>query len=177
MLHTYKEVFGNLAYIMVAVVTGIVVLSFLILLPNLELLSRIAVSSSATFIDLLLLTGMLITSFTVGFSILSIFYVVTISLLFGINVAMVLFYIKTSKKLPRTKETVVGTSGMVGGVLGAGCVACGGIILSPLISLLGVGTVVALLPFNGSEFGIFGIIALLFSISIISKRIQKMNTC
>ncbi len=177
MLFACKKVFSNTIYTAMTITIMVLVFSLLILLPNLELLTRVAMSSSTTFFDFLSVVIGLIFSSTTSFSALSIFYIMSISLLFGVNVAMVVYYIKTSKKLPQTKETVTSVGGMVGGVLGVGCVACGSIALSPLLSLLGISAVVTFIPFSSSLFGVLGISALLFSITITSKRIQKGNVC
>ncbi len=177
MLFAFKKVFSNIIYLIVAVIIALIVFSLLILLPNLELLERVAASSSTTFFDFLLITIGLIFSSTESFSALSIFYIMSISLLFGINIMMIAYRIKISKKLPQTKETIASVGGMTGGVFGAGCVACGSILLSPVLSLLGVSTVVTFFPFGGLEFGILGIIALSFSILIIAKKINKGNIC
>jgi len=177
MLLAFKEVFKNVSYSITVFVIAVFIFSFLILLPNLELIFRVGISSSASFSDLLSIMAGLIMSVTTSFSVLSVFYIVTISFLFSINILMVIYYIKMFKKIPRMKETASSVGGMVGGVLGVGCVACGSILLSPILSLLGVSAAVAFFPLKGSEFGILGIIALLFSISIIAKKINKGNTC
>lgn len=177
MLSAFKKVFSNIVYLISIFIIAVFIFSFLVLLPNLELIFRVGVSSSASFFDLLSIVTGLIMSVPTSFSVLSIFYVVTISFLFSINILMVIYYINMFKKMPHMKETVSSIGGMAGGVLGVGCVACGSILLSPILSLIGVSSIVAFLPFSGSEFGVLGIIALLFSILIITKKISKGNIC
>jgi len=65
----------------------------------------------------------------------------------------------------------------VSGIFGVGCAACGSVIVSSLLLLVGAGGVLTILPFHGAEFGVLGIIFLWFSIYQLSKRIDDPLVC
>lgn len=91
--------------------------------------------------------------------------------LFGINVAMVVHYLRDRFALDRAAGT--GIAGTIVGMLGVGCASCGSVLVS---ALFGSG-VVALLPLHGVEFGLFGIAILLVSIYLAAKKISRPETC
>jgi len=71
----------------------------------------------------------------------------------------------------------VPAGGLISGIFGIGCAACGTLVLTPLLALIGAGGIVALLPFGGQEFGVFGVGMLGFSIFVIAKKIQEPLVC
>ena len=67
--------------------------------------------------------------------------------------------------------------GLVTGVFGIGCAACGTFVLTPLLIAVGAGGLIAFLPFGGEEFGVLSTGILGFSIFLTSKKIQDPLTC
>jgi len=55
-------------------------------------------------------------------------------------------------------------AGVVLGVLGAGCAACGSTVLVGLLSLLGVSVSLVALPLEGLEFALGAVVVLVLSI-------------
>jgi hypothetical protein len=70
-----------------------------------------------------------------------------------------------------------GFLGLMSGVIGMGCAACGSLLLTSFLSLAGASAVLTFLPFRGGEFGIVGVILLGFSIFTVSKQIQNPGVC
>ena len=172
-----KQVFGHIRYLVIA---GIVSFSILVLsawLPNLRLVWQITISSTASVVDKFsILTG-LIGSIQTNFTVFAASYTIAIALLFGINVAMVVYYFKQRKQFFRQSGAAASFGGLVSGMFGIGCAACGTLVLGPLLSLVGAGGLIAILPFGGQEFGILGIGVLGFSIFLTAKKIQDPLTC
>ena len=67
--------------------------------------------------------------------------------------------------------------GLVTGVFGIGCAACGTFVLTPLLAAVGAGGLIAFLPFGGEEFGVLSTGILGFSIFLTSKKIQNPLIC
>ena len=180
LLLALRQVFREWAYGLVAAVVALVVLVFATWLPNLALVWQITVSPSISFVDkaevLLALVGSIGTNFTV----FSALYTIAIALLFGINAAMVAYYLKLRKhSIGGTARAGAATSlgGLASGLLGIGCAACGTFLFGPLLALVGAGGLIALLPFGGQEFGLLGVGLLGFSIHLAAKKIREPLVC
>lgn len=61
-------------------------------------------------------------------------------------------------------DGVLGTAGVVLGAAGAGCAACGPTVFAAVLAAMGVTGVVAALPFDGVEFLVLGVVAMLCSL-------------
>lgn len=59
------------------------------------------------------------------------------------------------------------------GFVSTGCASCGFSVLS----LLGLGTILSFLPFNGKSVYILSITTLMFSIIYILKKLSDSNSC
>ncbi|MEK7546517.1 MAG: hypothetical protein AAB554_05650 [Patescibacteria group bacterium] len=90
---------------------------------------------------------------------------------FGLNSALVFRYMRDQVRI----NHVAGASvvGIIVGLLGIGCAACGSVVLA---SLLGIGAVAAL-PFRGQEFAWLGLAVLAASTISISKKIAEPAAC
>ena len=86
---------------------------------------------------------------------------VAVAVLFGVDTAMVTYHLR---------EHGVSLSGGGGsalgavlGALGAGCAACGSVLLIGVLSLFGVSASLLFLPLDGLEFALLALVALLLS--------------
>lgn len=104
-------------------------------------------------------------------------YTILISLLFGLNVALLVFYVRVRRTGGTSFHVGAGVGGFLSGVLGMGCAACGSALLLPLLSIVGAGSLVSLLPLNGQEFGIISVALLILSCSLILKQIANPAVC
>jgi len=135
-----------------------------------------------TFIFYLILSGYLIYYFFNGFYLffnysikyypwLNILFTLILALLFGINLALIIFRFKEVRKYNNESGTGIFTS--VLSLFSAGCPVCSFTILSFLIPGISVTFSLAILPFKGLEIQLLGILLLIISIFILTKE----NVC
>jgi len=173
-----KRVFRHVRYRVGAAGVAFMALSAALLLPNFSVLSQIFLSNSISLkvkISFLLsLYGSLFTNFTFW----SASYLILVAVLFGINVALLTFYIRRRQEVSGDKTAhVASLGGMISAVLGIGCAACGSVVVTAVLGLFGGGGLLLLLPLKGAEFGILGVLLLLFSIRYLIKRIKDPLVC
>ncbi len=172
-----RTVFRHLSYDILAATCALFLFALMIYLPNLRLIMGFISNPNnplTTKFDLL--TGLL-AGIQTNFTAFSATMVIAIALLFGIDLAMLTY--QWRQNAGQTSQTGIATSlsGFVSGLLGIGCAACGSFLGTAIFASLGASGVVALLPLRGGEFGILGIVLLLFSIASISRVIQKHGVC
>lgn len=173
----FKQVFGNVRYAALAGIVAAVVFILLLSLPNFgTIVDVVSFPAGTLFEKMRVVTGLLASVISYASS-LSSFSLVATAALFGGNVSAAVYYARRVRAFPRAQETALGTSGLLGGFLGAGCVACGSIVLNPFFAFLGAGTVASFLPFGGSELGLLGVGALALSLALFLKRIGAKNVC
>jgi len=115
----------------------------------------------------------LVGSIQTNFTTLSAITTVVTALLFGIIFAIIVSKVVEQKELLQKNGITTGTLGLVSGVFGIGCAACG----SLLISTLGLGGILTMLPFRGQEFGILGVLLLFYSLYLLLKKNKDMQVC
>jgi len=175
--YAFKQTFRNVHYVTLAGMVAFAVFIFSVWLPNLKLVFQIATSSTASIPDKFNILASLLGSIGTNFSLFSASYTIAIAILFGINVAMIVYYVKQRKKFLQQGGIAASFGGLITGIFGIGCAACGTLVLAPLLSVIGAGGIIAFLPFSGQEFGILGVGILGFSIYLISKKIQDPMLC
>jgi len=172
---TFKTVFSRSWYIIIAIITAFLLLLLAIWLPNLSFLKHVAVSDSYSFGNKAAIFWSYFGFLGTNFTPLTRTFTIVISLLSGINVAMLVFYLKNRIKLERSAG--VGILGVITGLLGVGCASCGSVLLSSFIGLSASAAFTGFLPLRGAEFSIIGMLILLVSIYLIAKKIQNPLTC
>jgi hypothetical protein len=95
---------------------------------------------------------------------------VSISVLFGILFTLVLCKTEFAKSTEAKKTGIIASIGLFLGILAPGCAACG----VGLLSLIGLGAAVAVLPYNGLEISIVAILIMVYSIYHFSLHV---NSC
>ncbi|MAZ40863.1 hypothetical protein CL654_02000 [bacterium] len=176
-LHNIKEVFSHVRYVAIALPIAFVVLAFAVWLPNWRLLHTILVSHDVEFIDATKVAFGLFGSLSTNFTLVSATYTILIAILFGINIAMLVYYVQRRKGSLRGKGATAGVGGLVAGVFGIGCAACGTFLLSVVLALIGAGGLLAFLPLGGEEFGILGVVLLLYSVYWTAQKIDEPLVC
>lgn len=172
-----SKVFSKFGYVVLAGVISIATFAFFVWLPNLRLVKLVIFNpKTSLFYKLDFLTGLL-SGITTNFTALSAFYTVTISMLFGINLAMIIYYLKTKKEVVRRGTLAATAGGMMGGLFGVGCAACGSFFLSSTLSFFGAGAALTILPLRGQEFGILSVLLMVISIILISRKIGQKSIC
>lgn len=175
-----KTVFSNLMYPLIAVTVSLLVFSFAVWLPNFSLLGQVlhpdsagTISEKANFV--FSLYGSIGTNFTA----VSAGYTIAIAILFGMNIALLSYYIARARGGVRGVGTTgaAGVGGLVSGIFGIGCAACGTFILTSVLTLFGASGYLAILPLGGEEFGFLGVGLLIYSIYILTKKINDPLVC
>lgn len=177
MISGLSKVFRHPVYIAISVIIALLVFTFAVLLPNFALLSQVIPSQSISLDDKISLIFSLFESIQTNFTTLSATYTILISILFGINVSLFAYFIRRQKEVIKSTSPVASIGGLVSGIFGIGCAACGTFILTWVLGLIGVAGIISYLPLRGEEFGILGVILLLYSVVITSKKISSPQTC
>ena len=173
-----KRVFRHLRYILGAGIVAFAVVSAAILLPNRVIIQQVLFSDSSTIASKVKFVLSMFGSLSTNFSLLTASYLVLVAIIFGINVALLTFYIRRRQEVSHTKRVhLASVGGFVSAVLGIGCVACGSVILTAVFGLVGAGAIITFLPFHGLEFGVIGITLLLISTFYLVKKIQDPIVC
>lgn len=167
----------NIGYITLALIVSEFVLATAILLPNGALLSLVWTSESMTVLGKFLLTTSLLGSLTTNFSPLSALTTVSISFLVGVNVVL-MFFLYRRQKRSMTRGSVATTSlGALFGMFSVGCAACGSLILTSFLGVVGGAGILTFLPLRGQEIGIFGVLILGYTTFLLVRTITKPLTC
>jgi hypothetical protein len=173
-----REVFSNVSYSALASALAVFIFFLAVLLPNVGLLTEIFSASRASLSTKLAIAAGLVGGIRTNFSLLSASYTIASAALFGVDVAMVVYFLKrTGRARLRGQEIAAGVGGIASGTLGIGCAACGSFLLTTLLSSLGAAGALAILPLHGGEFGILGVGLLLFSLTMIAKKIAAPAVC
>ena len=164
-------------YILLALITSLVVFAFAVWLPNIPLIVKVMGHPGIPLTQKLDLPISLLGSIATNFTLLSASYTIAIAILFGMNVSMIVYFLRRRVDAVRQGGIAIGFFGITSGVIGMGCAACGSFLLTSVLSLVGVSGILAFLPLNGGEFGILGVILLGASLYMTAKKIQNPAVC
>jgi hypothetical protein len=154
------------------------VLSVAILVPNTTVILQVLQSSNIDLVTKFKFIGSMYGIFFINFTLFSAFSTLAIASLFGINSALLTYYIRRRQTVVlNARGHAAGVLGVVSGLFGVGCAACGSVIVASLLALVGAGGLLTLLPFQGAEFGFLGVFFLAFSIYQLSIRINDPLVC
>lgn len=167
---SFTEVFGHTSYITLASALVLFAFTFAVWLPNIGFIMNIFTTSSMPFVEKMKITFSLLGGIGTNFTIISASYTILISILFGIVIAMLLYSYRKKQAQIGGNLLTIGFGGISSGVLGVGCAACGSFVLTSVLSFIGAGGALALLPLRGGEFGILSALLLLLLVFIISKK-------
>jgi hypothetical protein len=172
-----REVFVRPAYLALALAVATITFALLLWAPNFRLIATVFTTPDvALALKARLLLSLLAPAAT-SFDALALFNALAIPLLFGIDIALIAFFLRQrSAQLPRG-EMAASVGGAATGVIVAGCAACGPFLLVTLLSLFGATGALALLPWRGGELGLLGVALLLLSIYLIARRIVASMFC
>jgi len=178
MLRVFARVFRKPRYSIIAVVVALTVMGAALLLPNKNLLVEVLLSESINLYSKVNFTFSLLGSITTNFIVFSAFYLVLVAIMFGVNISLLIYYIRRRQgKRTDKKMHLANVGGMVSAIFGIGCMACGSIVLTAIFGVFGSGVFIAALPLHGVEFGLIGLLLLAFSIYYITKRTDDPLLC
>lgn len=172
-----KEVLAQPAYLSLAAIITLAVFLAFLWIPNFSLIGAVFTTPDVALDTKLQLLGSLLGGIATNFDTLAAFSTVAIPLLFGVDIAMIVYYLKRKRvKLPRG-EIAASLGGVASGVVAAGCAACGSFLLVTILSFLGASGALALLPLRGGELGLLSIALLVLSIFLIARKIVTPVVC
>jgi len=175
--NAFKEVFRRPSYVLLFGVVALLIFAFAVWLPNMRLLLSLTLDSTVPMAVKFSFPIRLFESIATNFTMLSASYTIAIALLTGVNVALIVYYVKRQKQRLFQSGVTVGALGIVSGAWGMGCAACGSLILTSLLGTAGGLGVIAFLPLRGGEFGILGVALLGTAMYLLSKQINKPIVC
>lgn len=176
-LQALQKVFQRPLYILIALVTSATVFTFAVWLPNISLIVKVMGHPGIPFSQKLSLPISLLGSIVTNFTLLSASYTIAIAILFGINLAMIIYFLR--RRIVDVEQSGIATGffGIASGVIGMGCAACGSLLLTSILSLFGATWILSFLPLAGGEFGILGVILIATSLYMTAKKIQDPAVC
>lgn len=179
MFRTFLTIFRRWHYSLLALVVAWATYSLVMWLPNLGVIMTVWKSNVSSWGDRLAIMWHLYGALFTNFTWLTGGYVVLLSVLFGIQIALLAYYIQsrrvTSQRLWQLEFTSIGA--LVAGSLGIGCAACGSLVLTSLLATFGGAALVALLPLQGAEFGVLGVVLLTYTCVRLLQAIAAPNVC
>ena len=178
-LRSIWKVFCWPAYAVSAMVLALATFLFLALLPNYRALIYVFDDGGLTLELKINFLFYLILSTAESLSFFSIVNTVAVSVLFGINVVLIIYVWRRRFAGLNGKMAASALGGVGAGALSAGCAVCGSFALSAILSVFGAGGALALLPLRGGEFGILSVALMSASIYMIAHKIAdaKHVTC
>src|SRR3989338_5131989 len=171
----YREILCSPKYIALALIFIILVFVFSVWLPNLGLIRDVVFSNNFTFLNKIIFLWNSLGAITTEFSASSATLLVFISVLFGLNVALTVYYFKRRITLQKAGGTSI--AGMIAGLICIGCASCGSVILSIFLGVGATAAFTGFLPFGGQEFSILAIIILVWSLYVTGKKIADPLVC
>lgn len=173
-----KLVFKHARYVQIAVVVSVFVCLLAVWLPNFSLLLSYTTSPATLFDKVRFLSSAFATLGT-AHSLYSALVIVILSVLSGVQIALLVFYSKRINGAFKGKKRhhVSGYLAVIMGTMGVGCVACGSVILTSILATFGASGLLLLLPFQGFEVALVSIVILLISIYVLIQKINEPFVC
>lgn len=173
-----RRVFNNPRYFLVSVLAALGLFCALSLLPHTALLRSVVLSGDVSAFEKFNLVVNLLSLAGVNNSVVGKVVVVLTAVLFGVQAAFLLFYIRRRRTSGGASiAQAASLSGLVAAVFGIGCAACGSVVLTAFLSLIGGTALLTLLPLHGLEFGLLGLGLLIFAVLYLAKKINDPLVC
>lgn len=171
----FRKTFSNYRYWVLTLVVFIPIILLAIWLPNLSLIIDTAFSASMNLSEKLNFLVATLSALRTNFTVASRTITILVTALFALNVSLVVRYVRVKRKLGGFSGSSIG--GMLTGLLGMGCAACGSVILSSIFGVSATAGFIGALPFGGQEFGVVAMGVLGYSILSTSKKINSSGVC
>jgi hypothetical protein len=172
-----REVLGRPAYLLLASAIAVLVLAATLWLPNYRLLGAVFTTPGVALATKLQLLASLAGGLASNFGVLAAVAAVIVPVLFGVDVAMIVYFAKQRRTRLARGEIAASLGGAASGAVAAGCAACGSFLLLPILSFFGAAGALALLPLGGAELGLLSIALLLLSVYLIARKIATPPVC
>ncbi len=164
------KIFRRPQNILLGLATGFIFGFTVIAISARSFLKLVFKSDFWTFWEKVKLFFLSIQMFNTNFTLWGKVSLIIISILFGINLVLFLEFFKKFKSLKGTKKGLIGS---IIGFLGIGCTSCGSVFLTAIFGFSTTSAFFSILPFNGNEISVIGIVLLLLNIFYICQKIQQ----
>lgn len=178
MLDVLQTVFSRPLYWIVTFAVAICTYSVMVIVPQYSLLASIFLSPVVSVISKLAFLGSLYGVIGTNYTYVAAAVVVSVSVLFGINTALLLYYIRSRRGVGTARAAqATSLSGVVAAAFSMGCAACGSAVLLAFLQLFGAAWMINYLPLHGTEFGLIGVALLLYTTYTLAKAIHAPKVC
>jgi len=176
-----RRTFSRLSYLSLAVAAALLTFGIIVFSARVPYTYSLFFNPDIPFALAVRLTiGLFIFSLQ-NMSFLPLLHTVATSVLIGMNVALLMFYIRKFGGVPSKKNVASGTFGSVLALaislFGFGCLSCGSAFFAALFSALGGAGLLAAAPYLGTGISLLGIALLVLSIAFLARAINKPPVC
>ncbi len=169
--------FSRIRYLALAFGVALACFFSLAWLPAASLISAVASEPGISLSHRLSLMVKLLVTLPGDIDVMMLSYTALLSLLVGINCALLIFYFKMFRAAPSALSIGSGVLAAFSAALGFGCAACGTVFLSAFLATLGGAGFIAALPFQGVEFAGAALALSAFSVAILARAINRPVVC
>lgn len=170
MARTTRLVLSSPAYALLAVLSGVASLSVFVFSRNVTLLVQVIILGDLPIAARLQVAVGLYPGLGNAYGAPASVLLVTTAALVGVDIALVAYHLREHDLSVRDGSG--GVSGVVLGTLGAGCASCGSALLAGLLSLVGAGGALTILPLDGLEFAVLALATLVLSIYWLGEGLE-----
>lgn len=175
MVHSFKKIFSRPLYICINLAAGVCMFVLAVMLRNVPFVIDLLTSPIFTLQEkLVLFWDILAGAASVNISSFSLFLIIVMSLLFGINMAVIAHFLRQKRKF-LTYKGAVAAGGVMSGMIGVGCASCS-LLIGSLLALVGAQGALLFLPLRGEEFSILSIVLMAASIFLLVRSLQDMSS-
>ena len=173
MAAVFQSIFKRPKYLILLVLSSVVAYLLLVVVSNINLFQNTLFRGDFTLdVKAAVFTTAIANSLLVSGS-----TTILLAVLLGFNIAAITFYFRNKISKFRAHSSATSIVGIIAGIFGLGCAACGSFIITSLIPFFGLGTLFTILPFHGVEFGFIGILLLCISLFLTLREIQNPAVC
>jgi hypothetical protein len=157
------------------IAAGLAVFVLTVWLPNLGLIWSVVTSGSMSLAGKAGFLWDSLGAIHTNFTPLGAWLTIAAAVLFGLNVAVALHYVRRRAAEARAGGAALG--GLVLALTGAGCSSCGAIVLSTLFGVGASASFVARLPLRGEEFAIASVLVLAATLMVTARLASRSEAC
>lgn len=155
---TTRLVLSGPGYAALALVAAALALTVFVLSQNLPLVGDVLVGGSLPLRTRVTIFVGLFLSFEPATALL----LLVVAALTGVDIALVAYHLREHRV--SASEGGGSVVAVILGTLGAGCAACGSVLLAGILAAVGAGGILTLLPLEGLEFSLLALVALILSV-------------
>ena len=160
-------------YLFLAILVSIFSLGILLWSLNIDLLGYIFFEAPLNIIEKIDFIFDVYGSILTNYESFQAIVMVLFSLLFGINIAVLVYVMRGGQKEAIKSKSSVG--GLSLAVIGGGCIACGTSIITPLLATLGATSSIAFTNAIGLYLNLIGIVFIVFSLISLGQRVATIQ--